>query len=459
MSIDLADIEILTAPPKVERDRWGRYLLPHPDHPDERVAHTRATTVAKAPEDQGGLIKWGQRTVALGMGRRPDLVALAATVDPDDRKALGRIAADAEEAGGATANRNTGTAIHAAIEAVNLGAEPLPLFAAEVDAYRAALAAAHLEPVPQLVERIVVHHEHRIAGTFDVALRDTRTGELMVSDLKTGSVDYPASFAIQLAIYATAESLVTPDLAGYEAVPEWSRDHGIIIHLPAGGPCTLHRIDLAAGARGLAVALDVRAWRTEATARHLLSPVVTDDTIDAGPPTTDTTPVASDGGTVERPTTTEGRRRPTREPRPSVTAGAEEGDDVPAEKIAALRAQAAEVEVVRVTVARWVVEGARHDVDWNPGTTPCSERRYALAVTAVALAEHLAAGESPQATDEVARAALRLVIGENADRPTLAVGGLIGSLTIEQARRLYTIATSASLAYSDDGSPVLDVPA
>ena len=43
----------LAGPP---RDRWGRYLLPHPEHPDDKPrSFTRATTVAKAPEDPGFL--------------------------------------------------------------------------------------------------------------------------------------------------------------------------------------------------------------------------------------------------------------------------------------------------------------------------------------------------------------------------------------------------------------------
>ena len=46
--------------------------------------------------------------------------------------------------------------------------------------------------------------------------------------------------------------------------------------------------------------------------------------------------------------------------------------------------------------------------------------------------------------DEVARAALALVIGDDAHQPILAVGGLIGTLTIDQARRLVRIANSAS---------------
>ena len=52
-----------------------------------------------------------------------------------------------------------------------------------------------------------------------------------------------------------------------------------------------------------------------------------------------------------------------------------------------------------------------------------------------------------------------MVIGDDAHQPVMAVGGLIGTLTIDQARRLVRIANSARLTFSDDGSPRLIVAA
>lgn len=292
--------DLITQPTEPPRDRWGRYLVPRDDGDDGRVALTRATTVAKAPEDQGGLMAWEGRMVALGLAQRPDLLALVATTDPDDKKALNRICNDAKEAGGATRARNAGTAVHAAIEAVNRGHEPLPLFAAEVEAYRAALATAGLVAVPDLVERIVVDHERGIAGTFDVALR-AADGTLFVADVKTGSVGYPAAFAIQLCVYASAPHLLSADFERLEAAPGFDQTRGVIIHLPEGGPCTLQWIDLTMGARGLAVALDVRNWRSEAKSSALLSPIA--ESSDGGPPSTAVVErgEVSDAGTAPAP--------------------------------------------------------------------------------------------------------------------------------------------------------------
>lgn len=265
----MTDLAELTGPPV---DRYNRYKLPKRDDLTKHVSYTRATTVAASPNDMHGLMEWSKKQVAIGMGRRPDLVQLAASANPDDKNKFRQIVEEAEEAGGSTTKRNTGTAVHAAIEEHNRGNTPPLLFSSEVEQYCAALAEAGLTPVPELVERIVVNHEHMIAGTPDIGLKDV-DGNLYVGDLKTGSVEYPAAMAIQLAIYATAHNLVSTNFAEYEPIPEWSQTRGVIIHLPPDGECQLHWIDLQAGHRGLQIALDVRQWRSEAKKKTLLEDV------------------------------------------------------------------------------------------------------------------------------------------------------------------------------------------
>ena len=367
MTDQLAEI---TSPP---RDRYGRYLLPRPDDQGGKpISYTRATTVAKAPEDQGGLMKWAQRMVVVGLGRRKDLHAMAATTDPSDKLALGQIAKDAEEAGGAATGRNTGTAIHAAIEVVNRGEEPLPLFEAEVTAYRGALADAGLTPVPELVERVVADTEHLIAGTFDVGLRD-EAGNLFVADLKTGSVGYPAAFAVQLAIYATADSIVPRDSWDrFEAAPEFNQERGVIIHLPEGGPCTLHWIDLEAGRRGLRVALDVRAWRSKAKAKNLLTEIAATDG------TNNTTAVVGVEGTVDNPTTSHPSPEPATGTRPGDGGSGVEVERPPApsapdpERLAWFSARYDEVREAagpKAIKVAWPEDLAtpKHRDQWSPG--------------------------------------------------------------------------------------------
>ena len=149
-------------------------------------------------------------------------------------------------------------------------------------------------------------------------------------------------------------------------------------------------------------------------------------------------------------------------PAPAEPKTAPEGGPADADKVVALLERARSHAAVAATVNRWVRDAARAHVDWRIGIEAqySTERRYALSYVAVELAEHLCSGgDDAAAEDEVARAALAMVIGDDAHQPILAVGGLIGTLTIDQARRLVRIANSARLTFSDDGSPRLIVAA
>ena len=107
-------IDDLTAQP-VRRDRWGRYLV-LPEGGAKPIGYTRATTVAKALDDSGGLLSWGKRMVAIGLAQRPDLVALVSTTADTDKKTLNDICERAAEQGGATVRRDLGTAVHGMLE-------------------------------------------------------------------------------------------------------------------------------------------------------------------------------------------------------------------------------------------------------------------------------------------------------------------------------------------------------
>ena len=264
--------------PEPDRDQWGRYKLPTPTGPTK--AFTRATTVAKALEDLNGVMKWEGRCIVAGLGSRPDLYDLAATADTDDKKALGRIAMDAKKAGGSESAANRGTAIHSAFENSILGLPVGDKHRKYVERINAALTNAGLTVEESLVERVVVNYETGTAGTFDNGLRDT-AGNLYVGDLKTGSVDYPGSFAVQLAIYATCDALISEDYKSIENMPEFNQNRAVIIHCPvdaedggdpdkATGRADIYWLDIRRGAEALALAYKVREWRKE---KELLLPV------------------------------------------------------------------------------------------------------------------------------------------------------------------------------------------
>lgn len=440
-----------TEPP---RDRYKRYLIA-PRDGGKAKAYTRATTVAEVLDDRYNLELWKMRQVAVGLTRRNDLL-LKVAADENDKKTVNAACQEAMDAAAAGAAANTGTALHRILERVDCGeltlAEVPELFADVVERYRSALDAAGVEVVADACERI-----HVLDGLAEplAGMADRHVivgGQRYIADIKTGSgIDYGAGgFAVQLAIYAHATSLYDYVTETHAEPPPLDRERGLIIHVPAaGGDVTLHWLDIAAGREALDHALWARSWRKR---KGLLVPF-------------EVTP--SDDAALTGPTATprpKGSQRiePIGNVEPTTPKTAPEGGPADADKVVALLERARSHAAVAATVNRWVRDAARAHVDWRIGIEAqySTERRYALSYVAVELAEHLCSGGDDAAVeDEVARAALAMVIGDDAHQPILAVGGLIGTLTIDQARRLVRIANSARLTFSDDGSPRLIVAA
>lgn len=266
--------------PEPKRDRWGRYVIPHPDTGKE-VGWTRATTWAKTCSDTFGLTKWELRMAALGLAKRPDLVAQAATVidadDKDAKRLLDRLAADAKEAAGASTRANLGTALHSMTELIDAGTayEAPELYRADLDAYKT--ATAHLGIDPNHIERIVTVPELLVAGTFDRLV--THEGRLYVADLKTGrDLSYSwGEIAIQLALYAHAQTMWNAETGQHEPMPTVDQNLALVFHLPVGeGVCTIHTVDIAAGWEMAQTCGTVRAWRKRKGLATLLDTVTAD---------------------------------------------------------------------------------------------------------------------------------------------------------------------------------------
>lgn len=264
-------------PHATRRDRWGRYLVLPPEG-GKPVGYTRATTIAKTIDDTSSLMAWGERMTAIGLARRPDLYALIDDI-ADDKTELNRLCDKAKEAGGATVRRDLGTHLHSILERSFTDADyqPPAAHADDVAAVHATLAAHGYTVIPDMCERIVVDDTNRIAGTFDLMLRDT-AGRNIIADIKTGStVKYSGvSFATQLAIYANADALYTQGAAKdgsddlREPMPQVAHDHAIIIHVqPGSGQCDLYELQLDVGLLSLAMAV------REARKSKLLRPIDT----------------------------------------------------------------------------------------------------------------------------------------------------------------------------------------
>ena len=231
----------------IPRDRWGRPLIVPVDG-GKPVGYTRVSTLAKALDDKTALTKWKQRQVVIGLGARPDLVAVAAAVKNDDRK-LDEIVETAMTAAESERAANIGTALHALSEQVDADCaiDSLPMeFRADLGAYRATMAAIQIVAT----EMFVVTDEVQAAGTFDRLVR-LPDGRVMIADIKTGKHEpnYPHAAATQMAVYSRGH-LYDPEAGRRGHLPALGvdQDHGLLIHLPAGtGTCALYLLDLNIG--------------------------------------------------------------------------------------------------------------------------------------------------------------------------------------------------------------------
>lgn len=262
----------LTGPaPTLDRDRWGRPLIAPPQPLGAKpVAYTRATTVAKALDNTAGLMLWKQRMTMLGLVARPDLRIAAAATDPEDSKALNRLAEEAADAGGASAAATTGTALHAFTERMDrdlpVGHVPAE-HTQDLEAYRR--LATDVGWTVKHVEQFTVLDAYKVAGTADRIVEID--GRWYVADLKTGaSVDFHHSWAVQFAIYAHGMpyDIPTATRVPWDVVPD--TDRAVVIHLPAGqGTAAAYWIDIAAGWDAFRLCMQARKWLAR---RDLLTP-------------------------------------------------------------------------------------------------------------------------------------------------------------------------------------------
>jgi len=268
----------------IERDGWGRYLIPHPKT-GKKTAWTRVTTFAKSASDTYALGQWGKRMAVKGLSQRQDLILAAAACDPErDKDRLNSIAEEASNAAAARAGSNLGTALHSFSEAVDRGETPYipPPWDAAMDAYRKALADAGLKPRAEWMEQIIVNLMYGVAGKYDRIFEVTKPismklggmqcrlspGHLVIGDLKTGKdLQYGwGEIAVQEYLYASAATVWDRSARKHLPMPEVRRDVAVVVHLPAndqvsGGKATIHFVDLAIGADGANIAADVREWR------------------------------------------------------------------------------------------------------------------------------------------------------------------------------------------------------
>lgn len=268
--------------PEVDRDGYGRYMLPNPEDPGRVKAYTRTTTLSKAISDTYNLGEWSKRMIVQGLAADPKLLA---TVDltQDDRTLrddLTRVHEAAMEASGAHVARERGTQLHYFTEAVDGGhltIDQVPgEYRNEVAAYQAAMAKAGIIVPPESIERILLNLTANVVGTADRQTVIMPNGMRLMADVKTGKdLSYSwAEIAMQLGIYANADAMLEYDEQGnpsWGGVPEVEKNVALVMHVPVDqGKCTLWLVDIAAGWAAVELASEVREYRSRRNlATHL----------------------------------------------------------------------------------------------------------------------------------------------------------------------------------------------
>lgn len=257
-----------------------------------------ATNLAGAVVDTWALGEWARERSQMGLAVRPDLyerlafaVRLAhrgyanperpdedlfspgvkiSAVAPELKAELQLIHEEATKQAGADAASRQGTNRHDVWEARAYTGQLFgtPEINRQIEQLEQLLADKHLVRVPNLSERVVRNTALVAAGKFDDVLMDERTGTFYMGDLKTKRRQYYTwlEVRIQMAVYATADWMLTGDLA-YVPGPAHhvSQEVGIVLRMPADGSTPeLRKIDLVKGLAHAHLARAVVDARSEA---------------------------------------------------------------------------------------------------------------------------------------------------------------------------------------------------
>ena len=513
---DLLDDSTIDAP----FDGWGRRLIV-PEGGGKAVPHTRVTTFIKAVSDTGGtgIRDWHARHAAKGIVDDPELMQwiMDHDADPDDKPVKGEFNRRLETAAkraGRDDKADQGTAIHDAISRTIAGRNVVshPEIDGPLREFKRLCEAHNIKFVAS--EKVIVHDIYKVSGRFDI-IGTVGDGPLVVLDAKTGSVDYPSDYPLQLWLYATASSIYDAASETHHPMPEGiDATHGYIIHVPRDGSTGgLYRVDLSSAEEMCEIALKKRGWpkiakkqfvlvkeseqfavatevepvgdRTEWLLDRITAILGTvgkdrvrrewDSFIGAEIPTP---ALVANGNAVwseeqidriadycdkiegtfqmdfgaSDPVVLE-RPEPAPEPAPHVRPSAPV-DDSPgdADMVGVLRRDIEADPAVKTLLGRWAVESSRSNVFFLPDTEAPLKRQCEITRAALRCAEHLY--DYSDDSEDIVRAAIHTVTGdETCQFPTYPVGALLGTLTTEQACQLATIAQFSELRISESGQP------
>lgn len=260
-------------------------------------SYKRASSFGEVLEDKTQLMAWQERKVLIGVAMDPSFINGVLDKNEDykqDKDFLNRRAKSAAELAGAQEKAKKGTYKHGLSELIDRG-EPLPDGVSFGDIIDMDDYARRTKPILDIrhMEELIVLDEFGIAGTPDrvseplVELEAPDgsiigPGQLLITDLKTGSVDYGGlKMCCQLTIYSRGKLYThlgsTPAACRTDFALPVNQQWGIIMNLPAdSGELEMHWADLELGWAALNMAEAIRQMRNRG--RKALTRMVVQDT-------------------------------------------------------------------------------------------------------------------------------------------------------------------------------------
>lgn len=246
----------------------NRYTLPDAD--GKIVTWNGATTLAEELDNPYALTQWKMRQVAWGLGRRPDLMALAGSVtnpnDDSDKATLREVVKGALSAAHTEEGSNHGTALHSIFQKIDTGtpmSQVPEYFHPDIVARQQELARHGIILLPEYRERVIRCAIYGCSGRLD-GIGRLADGSLVLVDDKSEKdpEKYPHAKAVQMGIYANAGEMMDYDANRIVPMPNVRKDFGLVIHSrPGTGVCKIYRVDIARGWAAARIAVEVREWR------------------------------------------------------------------------------------------------------------------------------------------------------------------------------------------------------
>lgn len=247
-----------TRPPRESEPSRPKYVNPRTG---EVQSWQRASNFAAPLASPFGLITHKTRGLIRGLNMRLDLARMlltgAVTGDKVDEVIATALTAAEDEA-----KANNGTAVHAALQLCDTGADVPEEFWPHARGYVAELKRWGLRPVA--VEQRILNTRLGATGSFD-RVYVTDSGRYLIGDIKTGRVDHAHKFAVQCEVYAGADFIVHENGSASTAEPiPWKldQDAALLIHVdPDTGATAVYEVPLRVARWGAALAEQVRAFQ------------------------------------------------------------------------------------------------------------------------------------------------------------------------------------------------------